>query len=612
MSEHSEMPKARASSNFGIALYLALLLAFGAGFSWTSWQAERAREMKSLSALIELGEKSLDTFFSQIESALHVLGDDLRGSGKELDLVRADIAVKRFKKAFPDLQIVIVTRTDGQIVASSEVARGTRLPTLANEPSFVLGRDELLNGATLSIGRPFLGLISKQWIIPLRYGVRDDKGHLLFLIGLGLPLAKPQSFWKNAPLPQGAGLGLTRDDGFLVARYPVPDQVELANVYGKAISGSLINFLQQQGFPPGGIFVGRSALTGSETIFVYRRLSHYPLTVYVANPITNFWAAWWQQVRFSFLLMAILSVGGIVAYRWNTRRQQTWEREREQHISELRSANTELGDNINMLKRMQRELVHTEKLAALGSLVAGVAHEINTPVGIGYTAISYLDEQVKTLSARYESGAMTRSDLSKFIASATESTALGLSNMRRAAELIRSFKLVAVDQASSKRRDFILKEMVEEVIATLRHLVKGAGVRIELELTQGIRMQSYPGPLGQAITNLLNNALLHAFEGRESGCIRIEARLNTPDEVLLRFSDDGVGIPAQNMGRIFDPFFTTKLGQGGSGLGLNIVHNIVTGMLGGRISVESQPGAGTLFSIYLPCIAPEADGEVAG
>jgi PAS domain S-box-containing protein len=264
----------------------------------------------------------------------------------------------------------------------------------------------------------------------------------------------------------------------------------------------------------------------------------------------------------------------------------------------------ELEQALATLNVAKDELVHSEKLAALGSLVAGVAHEINTPVGIGVTAASYLEDRVKELAVRYESGAISRSDLTGFLATASEATAMVLSNLKRAADLIRSFKMVAVDQASSKRREFMLKETVEEVVSTLRHLVKIAGVRIELDLAEGIRMDSYPGPLGQVLTNLFNNVLIHAFEGREAGCIRIETCAHDADVVLLRFIDDGAGIAPSDIGKIFDPFFTTKFGSGGSGLGLNIVHNIVTSMLGGRISVESELGRGTTFTLTLPLVSP--------
>ncbi|MDP3701111.1 MAG: ATP-binding protein [Hylemonella sp.] len=280
--------------------------------------------------------------------------------------------------------------------------------------------------------------------------------------------------------------------------------------------------------------------------------------------------------------------------------------ELEQRVEE-RTA--ELRHSLEELERTQGYLVQTEKLAALGSLVAGISHEINTPLGIGVTATSFLHEKALDIEAQLQAGTIKRSDLSAFIDTTLESTGMALTQLNRAADLIRSFKMVAVDQTSAKRREFALRETVEEILATLRHLVKSREIEVELALGEDLRMDSYPGPLGQVLTNLFNNALLHAFDEMQRGRIRIEARAPDAQSIELRFEDDGKGIPADSLGKIFDPFFTTRFGQGGSGLGLNIVHNLVTGVLGGRIRVQSHPGQGTTFIITLPRTAPPARQE---
>ncbi|MDP3701108.1 MAG: ATP-binding protein [Hylemonella sp.] len=304
----------------------------------------------------------------------------------------------------------------------------------------------------------------------------------------------------------------------------------------------------------------------------------------------------------------ISSAEDITAQRQMERDIRELNQSLEQRVSER---TRELEQSVQTLRLAQDELVRAEKLAALGGLVAGVAHEINTPVGIGVTAASYLDERVKDLAERFKDNTLSRQDMVSFTQDASESTTMVLGNLRRAADLINSFKMVAVDQTSSKRRAFELKPTLEEIMATVRHLVKGEGVRIELDLAEELRMDSYPGPLGQVITNLFNNALIHAFEGRASGCIRIRTQRIGDDGVELSFSDDGMGIAPEHLGRIFDPFFTTKFGQGGSGLGLNIVHNLVTGVLGGRIFVASQPGEGTVFTLTLPLVSPFVEAAPA-
>jgi two-component system, NtrC family, sensor kinase len=263
-----------------------------------------------------------------------------------------------------------------------------------------------------------------------------------------------------------------------------------------------------------------------------------------------------------------------------------------------------LERSLQDLERAQAQLVQTEKLAALGALVAGIAHEVNTPLGIGVTATSYLQEQAREFDRLFQSGQVRRSDLATFLETTHKSTEMVLAHMNRSAELIRRFKMVAVDQSSDSRREFELGATVRDIMGTLNHLLRRRPVQMDFDFPTEFAMDGFPGALGQVLTNLLNNALIHAYDEEQAGCIRIAAELRDPDTVELRFSDDGKGIAPQHLGKIFDPFFTTRFGQGGSGLGLHIVHNLVTGVLGGSVRVESTPGKGTTFFMTLPRVAP--------
>ncbi|MBK1679256.1 PAS domain-containing sensor histidine kinase [Rhodocyclus tenuis] len=282
----------------------------------------------------------------------------------------------------------------------------------------------------------------------------------------------------------------------------------------------------------------------------------------------------------------------------------------EQRVSErtaaLEESYRELATALDSLKLTQEELFRAEKMAALGALVAGVAHELNTPIGNGVTVASTLAERTREFVAEIGSGGLRRSTLNDFVDTAKTASELLLRNLAQASELVTSFKQVSVDQSSEQRRSFDLATVIEEVVATLLPNLRKTPYRIELTLAAGITLDSYPGPLGQVISNFINNAVLHAFEGRDSGHMRIESHELDDGTVEIVFSDDGVGIVEENLRRIFDPFFTTRLGRGGSGLGLHIVHNIVSGTLGGRITVDSQSGAGTRFTLTLPSAAPAA------
>jgi PAS domain S-box-containing protein len=281
-----------------------------------------------------------------------------------------------------------------------------------------------------------------------------------------------------------------------------------------------------------------------------------------------------------------------------------------QRTEELQLANHELGNALQTLNVAQEELVRSEKLAALGSLVAGVAHELNTPIGNSLMVASTLVDQTRLLTSNYQSGhGMKRSTLEGYIADANKAGDILIRNLHRAANLVTSFKQVAVDQTSSQRRSFGLAEMVSEIMLTLWPTLKKTNYKVEQKIAGDLVLDSYPGPLGQVLANLVNNALLHAFDTRESGSVTIEAQEAGDGWVEMTVQDNGVGIPAANLNRIFDPFFTTKLGAGGSGLGLNITHNIVTGILGGRIRVQSEVGVGTTFFLTLPTVAPQRQNE---
>jgi len=270
---------------------------------------------------------------------------------------------------------------------------------------------------------------------------------------------------------------------------------------------------------------------------------------------------------------------------------------------DLERANRELSEAMQTLKLAQGELVRSETLASLGNLVGGVAHELNTPIGNGVMAVSTLHDQVKSFRREMTSG-LRRSTLEAFVGRVERGSEIAVRNLQRANDLIASFKQVAVDQTSAQRRRFMLSEVIDEILMTMQPTLKRTPYRIEREIPGELAMESYPGPLGQVLTNLLTNALNHGLEGRAHGLIRISAERYGDDQVILRVADDGAGISPELFPRIFDPFVTSKLGRGGSGLGLHIVWNTVTVVLGGSITVDSKPDQGSEFRIILPLVAP--------
>jgi PAS domain S-box-containing protein len=283
------------------------------------------------------------------------------------------------------------------------------------------------------------------------------------------------------------------------------------------------------------------------------------------------------------------------------------ERELEELNRELELLNTDLESRVAQrtaeLQRANDELVRSMTMAALGRMVAGVAHEINTPVGNSLLAASSISSLTSELRGELEGG-LKRSSLLSYLNGVEEGSGIIMKALRRAAELVASFKQVAVDQISDQRRAFDLAEIVAENLMTLSPTLKGQPFVIEQKIQQGVELESYPGSLGQVLTNLVNNALLHGFDGRSHGRITVRGGADGAERVRIEVEDDGRGIPMGDQKRIFDPFFTTRLGKGGSGLGLSIVYNIVTRQLGGTIRVDSETGRGARFEILIPRVGP--------
>lgn len=259
----------------------------------------------------------------------------------------------------------------------------------------------------------------------------------------------------------------------------------------------------------------------------------------------------------------------------------------------------ELKESLETLKRAQNQLVQSEKMAALGSLVAGVAHEVNTPVGVAITAASLLEERTDELVRLVSTGEIRRSDLDKFMKTAQESARMVLSNLRRAGEIIQSFKQVAVDQSSDEKRSFKLKSYIDDILLSLTPKLKRTFHTVKVQCPDDLELNSYPGAFYQIITNLVMNSLIHGFLEGDKGEILIEVTRDA-EMYLFHYKDNGKGMDAKTLDKIFNPFFTTNRSKGGSGLGMHIVYNLAIQTLGGQIECISSPGNGIQIFIRFP------------
>ncbi|MCF8055703.1 MAG: PAS domain-containing sensor histidine kinase [Desulfocapsa sp.] len=267
--------------------------------------------------------------------------------------------------------------------------------------------------------------------------------------------------------------------------------------------------------------------------------------------------------------------------------------------SQLNKTNIQLLNTLDHLQKTQDQLIESEKMASLGNLVGGIAHEINTPIGIAYTASTHLEKDTRTLKPLYQQGKMTRTDLEEYLTTALEATSLLNSNLNRASDLIRSFKQVAIDQSVEVKRRFHLHKYLEEVLLSLRPMLKKTLIKTRIKCPRKLRLNSYPGAFSQIITNLISNSVTHAYAEGDQGYIDIEAS-QKGNNLILTFQDDGAGMDNHTIEHVFTPFFTTNRENGGSGLGLHIVYNLVTQKLNGTIYCTSQPGEGTTFNMQIP------------
>jgi PAS domain S-box-containing protein len=278
--------------------------------------------------------------------------------------------------------------------------------------------------------------------------------------------------------------------------------------------------------------------------------------------------------------------------------------ERKRGEQEMRQAKDAAEAALRNLRETQNSLIEAEKLAALGRLVAGVAHEVNNPVGISLTVASSLERKTALFAAEVERGDLRRSSLTDFLAASRDASSQLVANLNRAAELITSFKQVAADRNYSDQRTFDLGDLTEQVVMSLRPGLRKHRLTLNVECEPGLAMNSYPGPYGQVLTNLFLNSVAHAFPDGRPGTVDIKVRGVGKDHVEIIFVDDGCGMSLDVRRRAFDPFFTTRRDQGGTGLGLHIVYSIVTNRLGGRLELDSEPGRGTRVHIVLPRVAP--------
>ena len=563
---------------------------------FAQWFVERRRELRMT--------VSNELFAATVRDARRVSGR--RASDLRTLLERQLVRIKEANSGVYNY-LYLVNPADGRIIASTEA-------NLKSSPSdhqsiltesaqaglaefvYLLQTDQ---GPELVIADQVVGMGVE--------GFPDGgiNGVLVASIGLNTPLAAEQDLLRQALGSSGAWTLMDRERRILVFN---------AGVDGGVVGGTEFDFLRQAVEPGSEGFKVITAPGQREVLMAFRHLNlgasdGLTLTVMrdADEALTSIRANFVRLVTVGVLVF-LLAMGLVLfaARRISATEEEVrllnahLEARVEERTEALERSNQTLTETLQRLEQTQDELVESEKLASLGALVAGVAHELNTPIGNALMAASTLSDEAKGFAGTAKSG-MTRSAFDAHLANTQTGTAMIMTNIGRAAELISGFKQLAVDQTSAQRRVFNLGNELADIRVAMGPTLRAQPVVLTIGQGVGaIMMDSYPGALSSSIINLINNSILHGFEGRRGGVITIDSRLVDADHVEIVFADDGNGMADAVRKHLFEPFFTTKLGRGGSGLGMHIVYNNVTKLLGGRIELESSPGKGTRYRLLLP------------
>lgn len=323
---------------------------FAIAVAWYTWVGEKANYLSTITTVTELEAKALDNYFSHLERDLVGLGEELTRQGDRIDLSHAYTLVKRFKEVHAELFNVTLISPTGEVLLTAKNPPGTTTATLAKEVSFTTYIAELQQGKDSSIGQPLVSVVNKVVIVPVRHALKDHQGNLSYIVSANLPHEYLRSFWMDAPITSHAAIGMMRDNGYLLSRYPVPAGLGLEQIYGRPRTGALINHLRQERFPEQGYVQGPSSLDGPDFLNAFQRLPTHPVTLFVVLPMSAVRGAWFERVSTTYLAMFLLSLGGFASYRHAKRRQLQWNAEQTRLEDAKHRSEVELRESENRFR----------------------------------------------------------------------------------------------------------------------------------------------------------------------------------------------------------------------------------------------------------------------
>ena len=425
---HADTSKSRQTAptlkrNYFGAVSICLLSGFVAAMSWQAWRQQNIDTQAELATISEVGARALDSYLSQLEISMKTLAETLVANTEQYDVTHKDWReqagrlVRQFSRLHIELTNVTIVHENGQVLLAANLP-DSKLGSIAEEESFKKFPRVALYG--VDVGQPMVDPATKRWIVPIRYRVNDRYENLLYFISADAPVEFFASFWKDAPIISRASIGVLRDDGYLLSRYPLSSGLSNDQVYGTPRTGALINFIQQEQFPASGNVRGYNSTEGSNNLNIFRRLRHYPITFFITVPMVEVWAEWWAKVRGSYVLSALMLLGGIAVYVITSRRQKRFESSlnsallASEHASrELDIALDNMSHGICMFDASQKLVVHNQRYLEIYNLSPDV---IKPGISLREFAlhlseaniVSYQDGKLKSVMATLANGKATQ------------------------------------------------------------------------------------------------------------------------------------------------------------------------------------------------------------
>ena len=585
------------------SVYIIISIIFTLFFAFIEYRElvnNKNRYIQSLSNFNRIISQNTLAALRYQESTLKILGKNLLS----IDAYNYPEVGRRIIEEMIEVNKGLVAfglaRYNGQLILVSTLPKGTKLPNLMkNEKtkhSFVVARDS----STMQIGRTYHMKTLKQWVIPIRIAIKNQDGKVPLVMTAGIKIDGGDTSLNVKELPKNILIQVVRKDRYIQFQNPII-QTEYNKTYNNKVYFDVFDKLKSGDNQE--LIVFDSQLTNKKSLTISTYMKEFDFYTVVSIPYKNIYESFFSKFYISIILLVLLLLSLYFVFKHSITLQKKAQKNIESFNEDLKQKvkdrTIELEDTITNLKATQNRLIESEKMASLGGLVAGVAHEINTPVGISLTGITYFSEINRKIKKNYEDNNVTEEEFKKFLEISNELAHQITANLNRTAQLVRSFKQVAVDQSSEIKREFDVKEYIKEVLLSLENITKKTNLSIEVNSKEYIVINSYAGTFSQIITNLIINSIKHGYNSGEKGTISIDISKNK-NFIKIIFKDDGKGISKTNIKKIFEPFFTTNRKEGGTGLGLNIIYNIITRQLKGSIDCVSTEGEGAMFLILIP------------